>query len=214
MNCFECAKTNDAVIAVGVCSQCGVGLCLDHMIEAGQYRVGGTNLHLRTPSPVPREAAPRRPGRHRCRSRHHPPRRLGTAHRANPRDQREQCKTASSRCSPRRSATPPASASSACCSPATPATAARSSTSCRSPRPPHRPRASQGAEGRRSRQRRDRGPAHLLLRKSPSGLPKHTNCSAAPCSLTRSTWTPVAATETVRRPATPSPRPPPTTRRC
>lgn len=42
MNCFECAKTNDAVIAVGVCSQCGVGLCLDHMIEAGQYRVGGT----------------------------------------------------------------------------------------------------------------------------------------------------------------------------
>lgn len=42
MNCFECAKANDTVAAVGVCGHCGVGLCLDHLVEAAQYRVGGT----------------------------------------------------------------------------------------------------------------------------------------------------------------------------
>ena len=42
MNCFECAKVTDTVAAVGVCQHCGVGLCLDHLIEAHQYRVGGT----------------------------------------------------------------------------------------------------------------------------------------------------------------------------
>jgi hypothetical protein len=42
MNCFECAKTNDTVAAVGVCRHCGVGFCLDHLVEAGEYRVGGT----------------------------------------------------------------------------------------------------------------------------------------------------------------------------
>jgi hypothetical protein len=42
MECFECAKVNDNVAAVGVCQHCGVGLCLDHLIEAGEYRVGGT----------------------------------------------------------------------------------------------------------------------------------------------------------------------------
>lgn len=42
MNCFECAKVNDSVAAVGVCRHCGVGLCLDHLIEARDYRVGGT----------------------------------------------------------------------------------------------------------------------------------------------------------------------------
>jgi hypothetical protein len=42
MNCFECAKTNDTVAAVGVCQHCGVGLCFDHLVEARAYRVGGT----------------------------------------------------------------------------------------------------------------------------------------------------------------------------
>jgi len=42
MDCFECAKANDAVAAVAVCDHCGVGLCLDHLIEAREYRVGGT----------------------------------------------------------------------------------------------------------------------------------------------------------------------------
>ena len=42
MNCFECAKANDTVSAVAVCDHCGVGLCLDHLIEARRYRVGGT----------------------------------------------------------------------------------------------------------------------------------------------------------------------------
>ena len=39
MNCFECAKANDAVPAVGVCQHCGVGLCLDHLIEAQYHRL-------------------------------------------------------------------------------------------------------------------------------------------------------------------------------
>jgi hypothetical protein len=42
MNCFECAKANDVVPAVGLCRHCSVGLCLDHLIEASEYRVAGT----------------------------------------------------------------------------------------------------------------------------------------------------------------------------
>ena len=44
MNCFECAKTNDEVPAVGLCRHCQVGLCLDHLIEASEYEVGGTTF--------------------------------------------------------------------------------------------------------------------------------------------------------------------------
>ena len=44
MNCFECAKAHDSVPAVGLCQHCGVGLCLDHLIEARNYLVGGTIL--------------------------------------------------------------------------------------------------------------------------------------------------------------------------
>ena len=62
MNCFECAKANDLVPAVGLCRHCSVGLCLDHLIEANEYRV-------RERRSVPawdsaREAASRRSGRH------------------------------------------------------------------------------------------------------------------------------------------------------
>ena len=42
MNCFECAKVNDTIPAIGVCWHCGVGLCLDHLVEAREFRVGGT----------------------------------------------------------------------------------------------------------------------------------------------------------------------------
>lgn len=42
MNCFECAKVNDTVAAVSICQHCGVGLCLDHLIEASNYTVAGT----------------------------------------------------------------------------------------------------------------------------------------------------------------------------
>jgi len=42
MNCFECAKVNDSVSAFGICHRCGVGLCLDHLVEAREHRVGGT----------------------------------------------------------------------------------------------------------------------------------------------------------------------------
>ncbi len=44
MNCFECAMANDVVQAVGLCRHCGVGLCIDHLIEARDFRVGGTNF--------------------------------------------------------------------------------------------------------------------------------------------------------------------------
>lgn len=33
MNCCECAKVNDTIPALGVCQQCGVGLCLGHLAE-------------------------------------------------------------------------------------------------------------------------------------------------------------------------------------
>ena len=81
MNCFECAKTNDTVPAVGVCPHCGVGLCLDHLIEAREYRVGGTFFGC--PHASRAEAAARHAGRDRCRR---PPphrRRLVTAPAAN-----------------------------------------------------------------------------------------------------------------------------------
>ena len=42
MNCFQCAKTNDPTPAVAICQHCGVGLCLDHLAEARDRRVGGT----------------------------------------------------------------------------------------------------------------------------------------------------------------------------
>ena len=42
MNCFECAKSEDSIPAVGVCKHCSVGLCFDHLIEAHAHRVGGT----------------------------------------------------------------------------------------------------------------------------------------------------------------------------
>ena len=44
MNCFECARVNDVVPAVALCRHCGVGLCLDHLIEASEYTVGGTTF--------------------------------------------------------------------------------------------------------------------------------------------------------------------------
>lgn len=44
MNCFEGAKTDDSVAAVGVCLECGVGLCLDHLVDTGAYLLGGTAI--------------------------------------------------------------------------------------------------------------------------------------------------------------------------
>ena len=51
MHCFECAKANDSVPAVGVCRHCGVGLCLDHLIEAHDFTVAGT--HYGCPHQIP-----------------------------------------------------------------------------------------------------------------------------------------------------------------
>jgi len=44
MNCFECAKVHDTVPAVSICQHCGVGLCLDHLVLARDYEVGGANF--------------------------------------------------------------------------------------------------------------------------------------------------------------------------
>ena len=52
MNCIECAKVSDTVAAVAVCRHCGVGLCLDHLIEARAYTVGGTRYAC--PHQIPR----------------------------------------------------------------------------------------------------------------------------------------------------------------
>jgi hypothetical protein len=51
MNCFECAKANDKAPAVAVCQHCGVGLCIDHLIEAHGFTVGGT--HYACPHEIP-----------------------------------------------------------------------------------------------------------------------------------------------------------------
>ena len=51
MNCFECAKVNDTVPAVALCQHCGVGLCLDHLVEAHEFAVGGT--HYTCPHEIP-----------------------------------------------------------------------------------------------------------------------------------------------------------------
>ena len=39
MNCLVCGS-----LAVGLCSNCGVALCRDHLAERKQHRVGGTTL--------------------------------------------------------------------------------------------------------------------------------------------------------------------------
>ena len=60
MNCFECAKVSDAVAAVGVCDHCGVGLCLDHLIESHEFLVGGTHYacHHQIPHVKPMRGMP------------------------------------------------------------------------------------------------------------------------------------------------------------
>jgi hypothetical protein len=55
MNCFECRKAHDAIPAVGVCQHCGVGLCLDHLVEARALRVGGTLYGCSHELPTPKE---------------------------------------------------------------------------------------------------------------------------------------------------------------
>lgn len=58
MNCFECAVSGEAVPAVATCPSCGAGLCLEHLVEAQSYRVGGTVLGC--PHDLRRAAVPDR----------------------------------------------------------------------------------------------------------------------------------------------------------
>jgi len=46
MKCFEHAKTSEMKDAVAVCSNCGVGLCMDHLVE-GAEAVARTNQQKR-----------------------------------------------------------------------------------------------------------------------------------------------------------------------
>lgn len=66
MNCFECAKVRDVVPAVGICQHCGVGLCMDHLAETHDYRVGGTIYscgHTLPPRDAPHSLPPAIEGR-------------------------------------------------------------------------------------------------------------------------------------------------------
>jgi hypothetical protein len=42
MNCYQCAVSGHEAAALGICLNCGAGLCLDHLQEAQTYRNGGT----------------------------------------------------------------------------------------------------------------------------------------------------------------------------
>lgn len=37
MNCLDCAATGETLAAVGVCRDCGSGLCLDHVVTSPLY---------------------------------------------------------------------------------------------------------------------------------------------------------------------------------
>lgn len=47
MNCYECAIQGEPVPAVAICSHCNVGMCLEHLQLALDYRVGGTTYGCR-----------------------------------------------------------------------------------------------------------------------------------------------------------------------
>ncbi len=47
MNCYECAVQGEAVAAVAVCKNCGVGMCLEHFLSAHDYRASGTTYGCR-----------------------------------------------------------------------------------------------------------------------------------------------------------------------
>ena len=52
MNCFECAKANEATVAVAICQCCGVALCFEHLVESTHALVGGTHEGCRHEIPV------------------------------------------------------------------------------------------------------------------------------------------------------------------
>ncbi|MQB00768.1 MAG: DUF2180 family protein [Actinobacteria bacterium] len=41
MNCFVCATQESGVTAVAICRVCSVGLCMNHLAEAGAFTQGG-----------------------------------------------------------------------------------------------------------------------------------------------------------------------------
>jgi hypothetical protein len=47
MNCFECAARGEEAVAVAICPHCGIGICIDHLAAALDFRVGGTTYGCR-----------------------------------------------------------------------------------------------------------------------------------------------------------------------
>ena len=48
MNCHECAQAQRERLAVAVCTNCGVGMCLEHLDEERRRSgPGGTSIWLR-----------------------------------------------------------------------------------------------------------------------------------------------------------------------
>ncbi|MHB8512446.1 MAG: DUF2180 family protein [Actinomycetota bacterium] len=41
MNCFVCATQNKTTVAIAVCRQCFVGLCMSHLAESRSFSSGG-----------------------------------------------------------------------------------------------------------------------------------------------------------------------------
>ena len=60
MNCFECAKREEATVAVAICQHCGVALCFEHLVESTHALVGGTHEGCRHDIPVVAPAVSRR----------------------------------------------------------------------------------------------------------------------------------------------------------
>ena len=77
MDCYECAGQGEAVVAVAICHNCGVGMCLEHLRHAQARRTGGPMYGCShdLSAETPKRPASRDGGR---RNRHRHPK-LGTA---------------------------------------------------------------------------------------------------------------------------------------
>ena len=64
MNCFDCAATGITTVAVAVCSDCGAGLCADHVqVEAHWLtRTAVIEPHGRRRAPGAHDPLPGVPG--------------------------------------------------------------------------------------------------------------------------------------------------------
>lgn len=54
MNCLDCASNDRSVPAVGVCHDCGAGVCLDHAIARDRHltRIMAISMELKVEPPA------------------------------------------------------------------------------------------------------------------------------------------------------------------